>query len=222
MGKKVKQPLEHVPVVGQKEVPKPVWRSYADLREEIGDGDIFLFRGATWYSRFIEFVSHGVHSHSGFSLDWGERKMLMSAVATGVHAVPLSTAIAAYSGRVDWYRLTPATRADLNFDALHREAKAELELRFSLLGLLTLGLHMVLRIPAPKQRGQPNALFCSQYVCRCYRIAGLRFVSVPDNECAPEDLEKSNHLQYAASVRPLKKVQRLDDVASARRGRKAA
>src|SRR5450755_1010023 len=62
--------------------PKPVWRSYEDVREEIRDADIFLFRGASWYSRFIELASHGVHSHSGFALDWGTAKMLMSAVAT--------------------------------------------------------------------------------------------------------------------------------------------
>jgi hypothetical protein len=196
--------------------PEPVWRSYSDVREEIRDGDILLFRGASWYSRFIELASHGVHSHSGFSLDWGERKMLMSAVATGVHTVPLSTAIARYSGRVDLYKLTPAARADVDFDKLHREAKADLELRFSLFGLMMLGLHMVLRTRAPKQRGHPNALFCSQYVCRCFRVAELRFVSVPDNQCSPEEIEKSTHLKYAASIRPPKKNQRLDEMTSRR------
>jgi len=159
-------------------------------------------------------ASHGVHSHSGFSLDWGARKMLLSAVASGVHAVPLSTSIAEYRGRVDWYQLTAAARASLDFAALHREAKADLELKFSMVGLMALGLHVVFRTPAPRQSGHPNAMFCSQYTCRCYRVAGLRFVKGPDNECSPEDIEQSPHLVYAASIRRQdpKLMRRLDDV----------
>lgn len=195
--------------------PEPKWRDYGEIRVNLRDGDVLLFRGATWYSRFIEFATHGVHSHSGFSLDWGARKMLMSAVANGVHTVPLSTAIAAYRGRVDWYQLTPEARARLDFEALHREAKADLEVGFSFLGLVALGLHMVLRTPAPRQSGEPRSMFCSQYTARCFRIAGLRFVSGPDNTCSPEDIEKSPALSYAASIRhPRKRVRQLDDVPS--------
>lgn len=58
-------------------------------------------------------------------------------------------------------------------------------------------------------------MFCSQYTARCFRIAGLRFVAGPDNTCSPEDIEKSSHLTYSASIRRLRRrLRRLDDVPS--------
>src|SRR5580692_3079477 len=101
--------------------------NYADIRSQVEDGDVLLFRGTIFFSRAIEKISHGAYSHCAIAVDWGERKMILQAeLMGGVQAVPMSVAVGTYKGRVDWYKIAPAVREKLNMGTLLAEARADL------------------------------------------------------------------------------------------------
>ena len=147
---------------------------YGDIRDRVEDGDIILFRGTILFSRVIETVSHGAYSHCAIAANWAERKMLLQAeLMGGVQAVPLSVAAGTYNGRVDWYKIAPQWRAKLNIPALLTEARADLGLTYATSELLRVAAHELFGSKLPADCDNPHALFCSQYVARCFRKAGL-------------------------------------------------
>jgi hypothetical protein len=146
---------------------------YLEIRDQIQDGDLFLFRGTVFLSLLIEKYSHGQYSHCAIAANWGDRKMVLQAeLVGGVQAIPASVAIGAYRGRVDWFQILPEVRAKMNIAAMLAEAKSDLGLTYATSDLLRVAAHNIFSAALPADCDDPKALFCSQYVARCYRRAG--------------------------------------------------
>jgi hypothetical protein len=177
--------------------PEPTMLQYNDVRSQIQDGDVILFRGTILLSRIIERVSHGDYSHCALAADWGERKMVLQAeLEGGVQAVPMSVAVGTYKGRVDWFRIAPAQRAKLNIAALMAEARADLGLGYAKEGMLKAAEHFIFGAQISEDPGNPQALFCSQYVERCFRVAGLALDRDSDGATSPTEISASQVLEY--------------------------
>jgi hypothetical protein len=175
---------------------------YEDIREQIEDGDVFLFQGTVFFSRLIERVSHGAYSHCAIAANWGERKMILQAeLLGGVQAVPLSVAVGTYKGKVHWYQIRPESRQTLDIKALLREAKADLGLDYNTSDLLLVAAHNFFRSDLPKDCEHPDALFCSQYVHRCFVKAGLPLTDGTAVGTSPSDIAQSNVLVFRGEIR---------------------
>jgi hypothetical protein len=181
--------------------PKARQLNYGDIRSQVRDGDIFLFRGTIFLSRIIEKVSHGDYSHCAIAADWGERKMLLQAeLMGGVQAVPLSVAAGTYKGQVDWYTIAPAWRDKLNIAALLEEARADLGLTYATSELLRVAAHNLFGSNLPEDCDNPHALFCSQYVERCFRKAGKALCVDSDVGTSPSQIAASEVLELQGTI----------------------
>ncbi len=175
---------------------------YASVRARIDDADVFLFRGTELLSRVIEAASHARYSHAAIAANWGERKMILQAeLMGGVQAVPLSVVVGTYAGRVDWYKLTPEARAEVDVAALMAEARADLGLTYATSDLLRVAAHDLFGAGLPHDCDNPHALFCSQYVERCFRRGGLRLSNASDVGTSPGAIATSSALAYVATIR---------------------
>ncbi|HUM13362.1 MAG TPA: hypothetical protein VLT82_20610 [Myxococcaceae bacterium] len=193
-----------------------ITRAYAEIRDQVKDGDVILFRGNVLFSRIIQRISAGRYSHSALILEWGRRWMILQAeLIEGVQAVPLSVAVARYHGDVDFYPLTPEARAKVDLPRLAAAAKSALGLRYAKLDLLRVAAHLLFSFPLPRYRRDPEALFCSQYVSRCFRVAGLDLVPESDVGTSPEQIATSRWLRYGGTIRHdprLNPVRYVDDI----------
>jgi hypothetical protein len=199
--------------------------AYAELRDQVKDGDLILFKGNVLLSRIIQRISGGRYSHSALVLDWGGRWMILQAeVIEGVQAVPLSVAVARYHGDVDFYPLRPEARAKVDLPRLAQVAKSALGLGYAKLDLLRVAAHLLFRFRLPRYRRDPEALFCSQYVSRCFRVAGLDLVAESDVGTSPEQIATSHWVRYAGTVRhdprlnPVRHVDDIPELRTVRRG----
>jgi hypothetical protein len=183
------------------EIPASQQLAYADVRNRVEDGDIILFQGTVFLSRVIERVSHGAYSHCAIAANWGERKMLLQAeLMGGVQAVPMSVAVGTYRGRVDWYKLKPALRAKLDIATLLAEARADLGLTYATSDLLRVAANEILGVRLPDDCDNPHALFCSQYVARCFRRAGLALCQDTDVGTSPSEIASSDVLELQGTI----------------------
>lgn len=174
---------------------------YGAIRDRVEDGDIVLFRGTIFLSRIIEEVSHGSYSHCAIAANWGERKMLLQAeLMGGVQAVPLSVAAGTYNGRVDWYKIAPAWRAKIDIAAMLEEARADLGLTYATSDLLRVAAHSLFGARLPPDCDNPHALFCSQYVERCFRKAGVALCKDSDVGTSPSAIAASELLQFQGII----------------------
>src|SRR5271166_3138712 len=170
---------------------------YNDVRGAVADGDVNLCRGTILLSRIIERGSHGDYSHCALAADWGERKMVLQAeFVGGVQAVPMSVAVGTYRGRVDWFRIAPAHRARLDIGKLMAEARADLGLGYDKEGMLKAAEHCIFGAHISEDPNDPRALFCSAYVERCFRKAGLSLSKDADTATSPTEISASTALEY--------------------------
>ncbi len=177
--------------------PDPKMIRYNDVRSQVDDGDVILFRGTILLSRIIERVSHGDYSHCALAANWGERKMVLQAeLVGGVQAVPMSVAVGTYKGRVDWFRIAPSHRARLDIASLMAEARADLGLGYAKEGMLKAAEHFLFGAHISEDPNDPRALFCSQYVERCFRKAGLSLSKDADAATSPTQISASTALEY--------------------------
>src|SRR5574341_477420 len=148
--------------------------AYADAHGRIRDGDLFLFRGEYLISKLFRRADRSYYSHAALAAWWGGRLMILQAEGTGIQAIPLSVAIASYPGRADWYTLKREEIPD--FDAKLRaalvEAKSDLGLAYGYVDLLRNIARWALRMKLADPC-RPRAMFCSEYVERCFREAGM-------------------------------------------------
>lgn len=174
---------------------------YADIRHRVEDADVLLFRGTLFLSRVIEKASHGAYSHCAITANWGERKMLLQAeIFGGVQAVPMSVAVGSYRGRVDWYKIAPDWRAKLDLARLMAEARADLGLTYATSELLRVAAHSLFGSELPEDCDNPHALFCSQYVERCFRGAGLPLSKDSDVGTSPSAIAASGVLELQGTI----------------------
>jgi hypothetical protein len=168
------------------------------VRGAIQTGDIFLFQGKSPISRLIRWGSESDYSHAGFAAWWDGRLLVFQASGRGAEVLPVSSAVDAYDGQVDWFALDDAYRSRLDPNHLVTFAVTLLGRSYSKRGLLQLMARMAWgRFRGrPDPKTCPDAVFCSQYVSYCYRSAGIDLVEgTDDGSTSPADLSRSPMLQ---------------------------
>ncbi|MGA9524410.1 MAG: hypothetical protein WBV82_23345 [Myxococcaceae bacterium] len=173
---------------------------YGEARSSIRTGDVLLFQGTTFVSRFIRWGSNSPYSHAGIALWAHERLMVVQSASRGVEILPASTAVKKYDGQVDWWQPAGAAREQLRLPALVDAAFDELGKPFAVRPLLALVARMFRRKDHgnPDLTGRAPGYFCSQLVSRCYRRGGVDLVpGKADHDTSPGDLSRSDLLVFS-------------------------
>jgi hypothetical protein len=181
---------------------------YEVVRDLIGDGDVFLFKGQYLLSRWFESLDDSYYSHAGMAAWWGDRLMFLQAEPReGIQAVPLSVAIGTYKGRVDWYMLLRESYeldlAEYNDRIQHRvifRAKASLGLHYAFGAVIkNFFRRWIAKIPLAN-KVHPKAMFCSQYVEDCFCNGDMSLAHQQPITTFPKEIADSSHLQYMCTI----------------------
>lgn len=187
----------------------PQWRHrYTGPMLTLDTGDILLCRGSSLSSYFIRALSFSTYSHSAFigfvdgELWWFESTT--DAKPQGVQVVPFQSRLNEYVGSVDLYKLHPAARAMLDPDKLVYVGLALRGKGFAYSGSADAGAASLLtdRSDHPARIMPDRSLFCSEYVSKCMRFAGVDLVpGIPDHMTTPKDFARSRMLVKTATLR---------------------
>lgn len=182
-------------------VPLERLQTYREVRTRVEDGDVFLFRGQYLISKLFERVDFSYYSHAALAAWWGGRLMILQAEGPGIQAIPMSVAVATYPGRVDWYKLKKDDFPDCakRLAGLLWEAKSDLGLEYGFGDLLRNIWHWIAKVKLADPVN-PRAMFCSEYVERCFREAGMSLTDKADITTFPKDVAASKHLAYMATI----------------------
>jgi len=206
----------------------PLYREkdYSELRNQIEDCDVFLFRGDFKTSQLFEQWAFTYYSHVAFVLWCDDRLMVFQAEGRGIEAAPLSRVVDEYRGRVDWYRLKPNLSLlpdDFDLDAAKEtvaaEGRARLGVRFGYLALLKNLVYWAINLELADP-SLPKGMFCAQYVEHCFRHGGIPLAQVEDDEgdekkrhwfkftkptadmaTFPKHIKASPHIEYRATFK---------------------
>ncbi len=162
-----------------------------DIRDEIQDGDIVLFRGKSLISRIIRWVTRSDYTHAGILAWWNGRLMLIEAVANGIVASRMSIVVYKYSGHVELW----TTKNKLVRSEVLRAAQLLLGKRYSTIKLFRNLKRMILgcgRREAPDPEEPPEGFVCSEFVSRVWRAGGIDLShDSPDMFTKPSDIARS-------------------------------
>lgn len=174
--------------------------SYKQVRKQLRDADVLLFRGTRPISRMLQAGARSSYSHSGLVVWWHRRAMLLHAENACIQAVPLSMALHSYPGEVDWYQIRTELRDPETVLRIIEEAQVNLGLSYAHSDLLRSILHDVAGMQLPEDCEEPRALFCSQYVARCFRRAALPLHPQSDIETFPSEIALSPVLHFVGTI----------------------
>jgi len=176
---------------------------YSAIRDEIQDGDILLFRGKSWLSRLICWITRSPYSHSAILGWWNGHLMVLEAVPTGVVASRMSRVVNKYSGKIElWTTDEKLARFEVIQTAQlllgkHRSAfKLLRHLKQRLLGR---------RRPAQLEPEAPGAapedLVGSEFVRRVWRAGGVELAAhAPDLPTTPGDIARSPNVRKVGEL----------------------
>ena len=85
-------------------------RAYADVRGEIRDADLLLFRRRNWYTRLISVAGRSPYVHAAMAGWWKDRLMCVEMTSGGGRAQLLSNIVERWPGACDVYRANAARR----------------------------------------------------------------------------------------------------------------
>jgi len=173
---------------------------YAGIRGQIRDGDILLFRGKSWISRLICWVTGSPYSHSAILAWWNGRLMVLEAVGPGVTTSRMSVVVSKYSGKVElWTTDEHLARAEVI-----RTAQLLLGKRYSTFKLFRNLKQLVFGRPRQEPadpEAPPEDFVCSEFVSRVWRAGGIDLVKdAPDVYTKPSDIAKSPRLRKVGDV----------------------
>ncbi len=163
---------------------------YGDCRDSIRNGDIVLFRGRSWLSRAIRWVTNSPYSHAGVAAWWGDRLLVLEAVGKGIVATRLSHVVHHYDGLCELW----TTDAALGRDDVVRAGQLLLGRAYSKAKALALLKRILLRsrMRDPDPVIAPEAFVCSEFVSRVWRAGGIDLkIDTPDRFTKPGDIARS-------------------------------
>jgi hypothetical protein len=147
---------------------------YEEIRLQIMNGDVFLYREKGIVAGIIRWLTHSTYSHAGIAVWWNERLMVMEAVMRGVRITPLSRNIYQHKGSVEWYSCKKEISDE---DRLRMVifAQEELGKRYAAWKAILLGWKVLSKrdLGERDRLRRENKLFCSQYVAQIYNSIGL-------------------------------------------------
>jgi hypothetical protein len=180
---------------------------YDDVRRQIKNGDVFMYRGKGMQSTVIQWVTRSPYSHTGISAWWNERLMVMEAKGNGVVASPFSRSIGKYHGDVEWFGSTQEISEE---DRLKMVVFAQEELgkTYGRWKAIILGIQTLFQRNPDKRdrlRKQKN-LFCSEYIAQIYNSIDLDLKKrTSDQFMKPADIANSPLLEQKGTVKISKK-----------------
>ena len=177
--------------IGPGSIKPHVVVDYPAIRDEIQDGDILLFRGKSWRSRLICWITGSPYSHAAILAWWNGRLMVLEAVPTGVVTSRMSLVVSKYSGKVELW----TTDEHLSRFEVIRTAQLLLGKRYSKFKLFRNLKQLVFgrgRDGPIDPEAAPEDFVCSEFVSRVWRAGGVDLVKdAPDVYTKPCDIAKS-------------------------------
>ena len=170
---------------------------YEDIRSQIKDGDVLMFKGRYFSSSIIRWLTGSFYSHAGIAVWWNRRLMVMEAVERGVGILPLSRKIGSYRGDVEWFcsKKEIPERDRLRMILFAQE---ELGKSYARWREILFGWKILLRrnLSEKDELRRENKLYCSQYVARTYNAIGLDLKKNRDDRfMSPDDVANSPLLE---------------------------
>lgn len=163
---------------------------YGEFRGSIQNGDIVLFRGRSWVSRAIRWVTNSPYSHAGVVGWWGDRVLVLEAVGKGIVATRLSHVVHHYDGQCELW----TTDAGLRREEVVRAAQLLLGRAYSMAKILRGLRRLVFRSRAREADPviAPEAFVCSEFVSRVWRAGGIDLkADAPDAFTKPGDIARA-------------------------------
>ncbi len=170
---------------------------YEEIRLQIKNGDVFLYRGQGIVAGIIRWLTHSTYSHAGIAVWWNERLMVMEAVMRGVRVTPVSRNLFQHKGSVEWFTCKKEISEE---DRLRMVifAQEELGKSYARWKAVLFGVKVLFKRDLGKkdELRMENKLFCSQYVARIYNAIGLDLKkNREDRFMSPGDLARSPLLE---------------------------
>ncbi|MEE9372918.1 MAG: YiiX/YebB-like N1pC/P60 family cysteine hydrolase [Saprospiraceae bacterium] len=183
---------------------------YQDIRSNIKDADILLYKGTGLFSYLIKKITRSEYSHAGLAVRWNDRLMVMEAVGRGVIVTPLSTNVRKYHGDVEWFQCKEKISDEKRL-LIIQFAQKELGKKYSILGVLWIAYHILLKKPFTESESDITSkrLFCSLYVASSYNQASLNLDLArgkPDYLTTPDDIRLSPLLEIGGILKNNKNI----------------
>ena len=189
---------------------------YADIRDQVRDGDLLLCSATDGFSRLIRWATKSPWSHVAvaYRLQEIDRVIVLECVEKiGVRAVPLSTFVsrtsegkrpypgkillARHGGMAAKSRRKPWTKiATFAFDRLGD--------KFSPGEIAKIGLRIAVSRFRRKLRpslGPKNEFICSEYVARCFKTVGVEIPWDGLGFVAPADIANDPRVEAIALIK---------------------
>lgn len=176
--------------------------AYGDVRHEIDDADLLLFRPRGWLSRLISVAGRSPYSHAAMAGWWKDRLMCVEMTRGGGRAQLLSNLVSRWPGVIDVYRANAGHRRF----SRRRALAAMIGITGRRYGWLNLSRAALLHLPALRFLASPSVddgeasvwpPFCSEAVAAADRTGGVDPVpNLADRLTEPADLSRSPFYSY--------------------------
>jgi len=176
---------------------------YEQMRLQIKNGDVLMYRGRKWESRVIRWATGSRYSHAGIAAWWNDRLIVMEAVGKGVVITPISRNVRSYRGSVEWFTSVDEIADDERLRMVEF-AQRELGKEYALLRTLRLGILALFKrnVESRDRLRREERLFCSHYVAATYNAIGKDLKKgVSDRFMSPGDIAASPLLKRMGVLR---------------------
>jgi hypothetical protein len=181
---------------------------YDEVRREICDADLLLFRRRSRLTRLIAVAGRSEYVHAAMAGWWKDRLMCVEMTSSGGRAQLLSNLVEQSPGSIDVYRANARGRRFSRGRAL----RAMIGITGKRYGWLNLFRAALLHTPAFRFLFMPDTddtesstwpPFCSQAVAMADRVAGVDPVpNLADRLTEPGDLARSIFYAYRFTLMP--------------------
>jgi hypothetical protein len=190
-------------------------KSYAEVRNQVRDGDVLLCSVNEPLSRLIRWATDSPWSHAAlaFRLPDIDRVIVLECVERlGVRAAPLSRFITRTSHGVTPYpgRILLARHQGLAAKSRQKPLRHMAEFAFDRLGerfshaeMAKIALRIALgrfHVKTPPSLGPHDEFICSEYVARCFETMGLKIPWDGYGFIAPADIARDPRLEPIAQI----------------------
>ena len=178
---------------------------YSEVRSQIRDGDLLLFRGRGFVSRVIGVAGRSSYTHAGMACWWHDELFLLEVQRTGGRAVLLSRQVEKYPGQWNVFWTEPK-EGPFVYDRAGstRFMRRLCGCDYGFAGLATAALlHLpfvrcFVRPDTDDQARDRRPPFCSQACAMAYRIGGGvdPVPELADRLTEPADLSRSPFFRH--------------------------
>jgi len=178
---------------------------YGDVRSEIRDADLLLFRRRNWYTRAIAVAGRSEYVHAAMAGWWGDRLMCIEMTRGGGRAQLLSNIVASWPGCIDVYAVLGRPPRF----SRKRAVAAMIDITGQRYGWFNLARAALLHLPfvrwmihpANEDEASRFPPFCSLAVSTAMRAGGRDPVpNLADRLTEPGDLARSAIYRYRCTL----------------------